>query len=141
MRRVNTVSRPGTLRPRCHEATLEALERLGGQGSRREIVRLAEQIARFTPEERALPAPDAARQKYSRLIDHQLSWTLTHLKREGVIETHRWGHWRLVRPAEEEGATPVAEILAMAGAPPTVIDARASVRGGSLLRRALRLVR
>jgi hypothetical protein len=36
-----------------------------------------------------------AASKYPRLVDHDLSWTLTNLKREGLVENPRWSTWTL----------------------------------------------
>lgn len=105
---VVTISESPNLRPRCRAAVLEALEQMGGQGSRREILARAERIAAFSREELALQPPEKARDKYRRLVDYQLSWTLTNLKREGLVENPRWSHWQLRRGDAPAGA----EVLA-----------------------------
>lgn len=92
---------------------LQAIHDLGGEGQRREIVARAERIASFSPAELALPAPVKARGNYQRLVDHQLSWALTALKRRGQLENPRWSHWQLPKAlapaaADDAMAAPVS---------------------------------
>lgn len=48
----------------------------------------------FTDRELAAPAPAKATQ-YTRRVDHELSWALTNLKRQGVVENPERGVWQL----------------------------------------------
>jgi 5-methylcytosine-specific restriction endonuclease McrA len=48
--------------------------------------------------------PEKSAGKYQRLVDHQLSWTLTNLRRDGLIENPRWGRWKLTLLPEVEQA-------------------------------------
>lgn len=45
-----------------------------------------------------------ASSKYARLVDRELSWALTNLKRDGLAENPRWSTWTLTGVARE--ATP-----------------------------------
>ncbi len=101
---VSTLSAPSSLGARCREAVLRAVEELGGEGSRRDILARAEQLAAFSAQELSRPAPELARHKYVRLVDHQLSWALTDLKRRGRLENPRWSHWQVPKPPTAPGA-------------------------------------
>lgn len=55
-------------------------------------------LARDRPVRRHPPAaspPAGADKKFERLVDHELSWALTNLKRDGLVENPKWRHWRL----------------------------------------------
>ena len=100
---VVSTSTSSDIRSRCRAAVLEALEEMGGQGMRREILARAERLAGFSREDLALLPPERVRDKHRRLVDYQLSWTLTNLKRDGVLENPRWSVWQL-RREEAPGA-------------------------------------
>jgi hypothetical protein len=97
-----------SLSKRCKAAILAALDELGGSARRDAICALARERGVFTDEERAAPAPEKAQGKYVDLLSHQLSWALTHLKRDGLLENPRWGEWRLTE-ASGVTASPLAE--------------------------------
>lgn len=87
------------LRQKARTATLDALRALGGDARREAILKRALADGGFTPRELAAPPPEAAGEKYARLVDHDLSWALTNLKRDGLVENPKWGTWRLADPA------------------------------------------
>jgi len=101
---------------------LDALRTLGGDARREAILERALADGGFTPRELAAPPPEAAGEKYSRLVDHDLSWALTNLKRDGLVENPKWGAWSLtsaallpVEPAVDEpvAVERLAELRAM----------------------------
>ena len=89
------------LRAKARAATLAALHALGGQARRDAIQAWALANGGFTPRELAEPAPDAANSKFERAVEHQLSWALTNLKRDGLVENPRWATWKLAGAALE----------------------------------------
>jgi hypothetical protein len=89
------------LRAKARTATLEALRALGGEARRETIRERALADGGFTPRELAAPPPAAAGGQYERLVDHQLSWTLTNLKRGGLLDNPSRGVWRLAGAALE----------------------------------------
>ena len=97
------------LRRKTRGATLKALDDLGGEALRAAIRERALADGGFTPRELAALPPEAARDKFERLVDYQLSWALTNLKRDGLVENPRWGTWRLVGAALEQPAPASAE--------------------------------
>jgi hypothetical protein len=99
------------LRRKARESTLNALEVLGGEARRNAIGDRALADGGFTPRELAAAAPEKAADKYERLIDYELSWTLTHLKRDGLVENPRWGVWRLVGAALEQPGPAVDDVV------------------------------
>lgn len=88
-------------RRKARRATLDALRKLGGEATRPAIRDRALADGGFTPRELAAAAPPRAADKFERFVDHTLSWTLTNLKRDGLVENPRWGTWRLVGAALE----------------------------------------
>jgi hypothetical protein len=74
---------------------------LGGQAHRDTIRERALADGGFTPRELAAAAPAAAASNYARLVEHQLSWALTNLKRDGLVENPSRGVWRLAGAALE----------------------------------------
>jgi restriction endonuclease Mrr len=78
---------------------LDALRTLGGDARREAILERAQAAGGFTPRELAAQPPEAAAEKYARLVDHDLSWALTNLKRDGLVENPKWGIWRLTSAA------------------------------------------
>jgi hypothetical protein len=89
------------LRRKARAATLDALRSLGGEARRDAIRERALADGGFTPRELDAPSPDGAAAKYASLVDHQLSWALTDLKRDGLIENPKWGTWKLAGAALE----------------------------------------
>lgn len=89
------------LRRKAKAATLEAIRALGGEARRSAISERALADGGFTPRELAASPPEAAAAKFDRLVDYQLSWTLTNLKRDGLVENPSRGIWRLAGAARE----------------------------------------
>jgi hypothetical protein len=85
---------------------------MGGGGDRRDILRRALSIGGFTRRELAAAPANRSRQKYSRLIDHDLSWALTDLKRDGLATNPAKGIWMLTPDAFTKPETPLAEAAA-----------------------------
>jgi hypothetical protein len=97
------------LRRKARAGTLEALRALGGKASRRAISEQALSAGGFTARELNAPPPAVASSKYDRLVDHELSWALTNLKRDGLVENPRWSTWTLTRVAHEATPSVTAE--------------------------------
>jgi len=89
------------LRRKANAATLDALRALGGEARRSDIHERALAAGGFTPRQLAAPAPEAVGHKFARLVDHQLAWALTNLKRDGLVESPRRSVWRLAGAARE----------------------------------------
>src|SRR4051812_2649568 len=87
------------LRRKSRSAALEALRSLGGEGRRDALLARALADGGFTPRELSALPPDAAAHKYQRLVDHQLSWALTQLRRDGLVDNPRRAVWRLAGAA------------------------------------------
>ncbi len=100
------------LRLKARGALLAALGVLGGEAKRSTLLERALADGGFTPLELSAPPPQAAAEKYTRLIDHQLSWALTDLRRDGLVENPSWSTWRLCGAALETSAQAVDEPLA-----------------------------
>jgi restriction endonuclease Mrr len=96
------------LRRKARQATLDALQGLGGTSTRAEIRERALADGGFTPRELAAAPPTAAAEKFERAVDHRLSWALTELKRDGLVENPKWGTWKLVGAAVEAPETAAA---------------------------------
>jgi restriction endonuclease Mrr len=92
------------LRRKANAATLDALRALGGEDRRAAIQERALADGGFTPRELAAPAPASAGDKFARLVDHQLAWALTNLKRDGLVESPRRSVWRLAGAARDAPA-------------------------------------
>jgi restriction endonuclease Mrr len=110
------------LRRKARAAILNALRDLGGEARRQELIARALADGGFTRRELAACPPRGARAQYERLVDQELSWLLTSLKRDGLLEKPKWGTWRLAGAARETPAkategkidgTRVAELRAM----------------------------
>jgi hypothetical protein len=100
------------LRRKARGALLAALGVLGGEARRSRLLERALADGGFTPLELSAPPPQAAAEKYTRLIDHQLSWSLTDLRRDGLVENPSRSTWRLSGAALETPTPAVGEPLA-----------------------------
>ena len=87
------------LRAEAREAVLTALRNLGGSGTRSTIIDGAKTAGQFTEHQLQAPPPPGDRGRYPLLIDRELSWTLTELKRGGLLENPHRGIWRLTPEA------------------------------------------
>jgi hypothetical protein len=110
------------IRQKARTATLDALRTLGGEARREAIREWALANGGFTSRELAAPPPEIAAEKYRCLVDHDLSWALTNLKRDGLVENPKWSTWRLTNAAvppiaiaveKPVGAERLAELRAM----------------------------
>lgn len=90
-------------------AVLDAVRTLGGRGTRREILATASRDGGFTERELKALAPEHAREKYKTFVEYRLSWSLTNLKSDGLLENPKWGMWRLAGAAVREPTPLVAE--------------------------------
>lgn len=97
------------LRRKARAATLEAMRALGGEASRRAISEHALSAGGFKARELNAPPPAVASSKYPRLVDYELSWALTNLKRDGLVENPRWRTWTLTGVACEATPSTAAE--------------------------------
>jgi restriction endonuclease Mrr len=93
-------------------AMLHALTALGDDSRREAILERALADGGFTLRELAAPPPEGAGEKYARLVDHDLSWALTNLKRDGLVENPKWGTWRLISAALAPSEAAVDEPVA-----------------------------
>jgi restriction endonuclease Mrr len=87
------------LRQKARTAMFDALRALGGDARREVILERALADGGFSSRELAASPPEGDREKYVRLVDHDLSWGLTNLKRDGLVENPKWGTWRLTNAA------------------------------------------
>jgi restriction endonuclease Mrr len=102
------------LRRKAREAVLTALRGLDGQGSREAVKARALQDGGFTPRELSAPGAERAGGKATRLVDQQLSWALSDLKREGLVANPARGIWQLTdaaRRLHQLQSLPYAEYL------------------------------
>jgi restriction endonuclease Mrr len=88
------------LRRKARTATLSALRVLGEQGRREAIREQAVAVGSFTPRELAATAPDRAGGKPVRVLDQQMSWALSDLKRDGLVANPERGIWVLTPAAK-----------------------------------------
>ncbi len=89
------------VRFKARAATLDAIRALGGEAERRAIVERALADGGFTRRELAASPPPAASVKFASMVDYQLSWALTNLKRDGLLENPARAVWRLAGAALE----------------------------------------
>ncbi len=87
------------LRRKAREATLAALRALGGRGPRDAIRARAIELGGFTARELSAVGVERSGGKPGRLVDQQLSWALSDLKREGLVENPQRGTWKLTGAA------------------------------------------
>jgi restriction endonuclease Mrr len=97
-----------TLRQKARTATLDGLRALGGEAQRKPLLGWALAHGGFTPRELAAPSPERAAEQHPRLVDYYLSWALTNLKRDGLVENPKWSTWKLTGSALTATAKPVA---------------------------------
>lgn len=87
------------LRRKARTATLDALLTLGGVARREAIREHAVATEAFTARELEAVAGERSGGRPVRQLDQQLSWALTDLKREGLVENPERGVWRLTEAA------------------------------------------
>lgn len=94
------------LRAKARAALLTTLRAFGGDALRRPLLEQAREGGGFTARELAAPAPPNGR--HTLLVDHELSWSLTNLRRDGLVENPRRSVWALAGAATESVAPPAA---------------------------------
>jgi Mrr N-terminal domain len=94
---------------KARTVTLQALHALGGEAQRGTIREWALTHGGFTQRELEAPPPEPAIGKYRCAVDHRLSWTLTNLKREGLLENPKWSIWRMTNAGLAATATEMAQ--------------------------------
>lgn len=94
------------LRAKARAALLTTLRAFGGEALRRPLLERAREDGGFTAREIAAPAPSNG--KHALLVDHVLSWSLTNLRRDGLVENPRRSVWALAGAATESVAPPAA---------------------------------
>lgn len=94
---------------KARAAVLRALEALGGEGTRRDVIARAIQEGSFSERERSAPAPANTQERHESYVHYRLSWALANLKREGIISNPRWSVWRLKDKATEDLTPRLAE--------------------------------
>jgi restriction system protein len=80
--------------------TLQALDHLGGSGTKDEIDQEVIRIMGLTDEQLAVEFPPEATQKGSKVI-HRLAWARTYLKKFGAVDNSRRGVWTLEPPGRQ----------------------------------------
>ena len=106
-----TATEKRELRQKACRATLQALHELGGEGHRQEIRSRALASGGFSTRELDAPPPAGGEKKYSRRVDHNLSWALTNLKGTGAVENPSRGVWRLASGVATPGSQVANEPL------------------------------
>jgi len=91
--------------------TLQALDRLGGSGTKDEIDGAATEIMGLSPEQIAVEFPPDARQKGSK-VTYRLAWARSYLKKFGATDNSRRGVWTLEAPGREYLTLPADEAAA-----------------------------
>jgi restriction endonuclease Mrr len=87
------------LRWKARSATLVALAELGGEAKRSGVAARAREIGAFDARELEAALPERAAARYASPVDHALSWALTNLRRDGLVENPQRGVWRLTNVA------------------------------------------
>lgn len=88
------------LRRKARAATLSALRELGDRARREAIKEQAVAAGSFTPRELSATGPDRAGGRPVRVLDQQMSWALSDLKRDGLVANPERGVWVLTPAAK-----------------------------------------
>jgi Mrr restriction endonuclease-like protein len=83
-------------------AVLDAVRALGGEGLRRDILDRARRAGGFSAAELAAPAPERAGGNQLSYVEYRLSWELSNLKRDGLLDNPHRGVWRLTDAAKRK---------------------------------------
>jgi hypothetical protein len=83
-------------------AVLNAVRALGGEGPRREILDHALREGGFSADELAWPAPERTGESQLSYVAYRLSWELSNLKRDGLLDNPQRGVWRLTEAAAKK---------------------------------------
>ena len=99
-RSATTTSRADLELPQARTLTpliVQALQSLGGQAERREIIETAIRLGSFTDAQRAEPShATKANANHPSELHHRLSWAMSHARIAGEIGSVRPRVWRLV---------------------------------------------
>lgn len=76
---------------------VEALEALGGEADRHDIVSKALELGAFSEEQMAVEPPPSQVGRYDTKVHYHLAWAMNLAKNEGLIERVEHGRWRLAR--------------------------------------------
>jgi 5-methylcytosine-specific restriction endonuclease McrA len=96
------------LRLKARAAVLSSLEALGGTAARGPLLEHARANGGFRPRELAALAPASA--KHELMLDHELSWALTNLRRDGLVANPQRSLWALAGAALETDP-PAVEVV------------------------------
>jgi restriction endonuclease Mrr len=102
------------MRKKARATALDALQVLGGEAARADVLARALKIGRWT--QRELAAPGTGR--HARRVDHELSWALTDLKKAGLLVNPARGVWALADHLRPQPATPVPAPVELAESVP-----------------------
>jgi hypothetical protein len=87
------------MRRKARTATLAALHSLGGEARREAIREQAVAGGQFSAHELSAVTAERSGTRRVRIVDQQLSWSLSDLKREGLVENPERGIWKLTSAA------------------------------------------
>jgi hypothetical protein len=99
-----------TLRRKARAATLEALTELGGHATRAALAERVSEIGGFSARELEAPLPDTAAKRYANPVEHAVSWALSNLRRDGLVDNPERGAWRLTNGAAAPAVEPDASV-------------------------------
>lgn len=99
------------VRRKARTAILEALRILDGEAEREAILTYARSHGSFTERELAAPPPPKGAADYASLIDHQLSWALTNLRHDGLVEKPKRSTWALTDAGAFDDSTAVSNLV------------------------------
>jgi len=97
------------MRVGVRRSVIAAMRELDGGGDRQQILARARLIGGFTARELQAPAAARNRRKHQHQIDHDLDWSLTDLKRDGLATNPRRGIWQLTDAALVQTEQPLAD--------------------------------
>ncbi len=93
--------------------TLKAVKKLGGSGTNSEILATVVEIEKFSEEIQNEPHVDGRKT----LLDYNLGWARTYLKKGGAIDNSQWGVWSTTDRGEKLQEEEVREIAQKARQP------------------------
>lgn len=86
---------------KARTAVLDALRALGGEAARKDVLHRALHYGGFSAEELAVVTPDRSGRERS-FVESRLSFELSNLKREGLLENPERGVWRLTEAGRKK---------------------------------------
>lgn len=97
------------MRLKVRKSVLAAMREMSGGGERHDILSRARSIGGFSAHELQAPPAGRSRKKHQYQLDHDLAWSLTELKRDGLATNPSKGEWRLTDAAWVQEESPIAE--------------------------------